>query len=59
MADNTPDMFAPHKCAFCGKHGAAFRVEMNPPDESTEVFKFFCASGCLANYGTNQPRPNA
>lgn len=30
---------------------------MNPPDNATEIFRWFCNTTCLANYSTGQPRP--
>lgn len=43
-------------CAFCDKHGAERRVECNPPDKATQVFRHFCNLMCQANWETNQPR---
>lgn len=43
-------------CVFCGKVTARYR-EINPPDDSTRVFKWVCSTTCLANWGTNQPKP--
>ena len=45
-------------CAFCGKPNATRRVECNAPDQSTQVFRYFCTVACEANYGTNQPKPD-
>lgn len=48
-----------YHCAFCDKHGARLRIECNPPDRATQIFRYFCDTSCLANHGTNQPRPPA
>lgn len=45
------------RCAHCGKHTTYLRREINPPDDSTLVWKFFCSVACDANWGTNQLPP--
>jgi hypothetical protein len=45
-------------CIFCGKITGRYR-EINPPDDSTRVFKWICSSTCLANWGTGQQKPIA
>jgi hypothetical protein len=45
-----------HRCSFCKSYGAARRIECDPPDDMMQVFRFFCASGCQANWETNQVR---
>ena len=57
----TPDLFgAPvMRCAFCRKWGAPVKVRCNPPDDSTEIHRWFCDTTCLAKFETNQERPAA
>lgn len=44
-------------CAFCGRHGARHRVWINPPDQSTELYRWYCDVTCLCNHGTGQEPP--
>jgi hypothetical protein len=44
-------------CGFCGRPGPPIRLEVVPPDMSSQVFRFFCGAMCLANWETNQPKP--
>lgn len=45
-------------CTYCHGRPAPLWVRMNPEDDTTETFRFFCGAACLANYGTNQPAPS-
>ena len=54
----TADLFAPHTCAQCGKHGATWKCEVQGPDTSWLCYRFWCDSGCHANWSTGQPPPN-
>jgi hypothetical protein len=44
-----------HTCIQCGKP-AKYAREMNPPNDSTTIFIFFCRTACEAKHGTNQPK---
>lgn len=37
---------SPHPCTTCRAPAATIRRECNPPDASTEVFRWFCSSAC-------------
>lgn len=56
FTETMANVFAPHRCSFCRKYGVNRRVEANPPDDCTQIFRFFCDSSCQANWETNQPR---
>lgn len=56
FTETLANVSAPHRCTFCCRYGADRRVEANPPDDSTQVFRFFCNSGCQANWETNQTK---
>lgn len=45
------------RCAFCDKPDAQLPIMCNPEDESSQKFRWYCDSWCLAQYETNQPRP--
>lgn len=55
----TPDLFGHpvRRCSFCGKWNATLRRECNPPDDSTEVYRWWCDTTCEANWGTGQAAP--
>lgn len=44
-------------CTYCDKWPAKFRVRANPTDNCTETYRWFCATVCLANYESGQPKP--
>jgi hypothetical protein len=48
--------FSEKPCVFCGKVTARYR-EINPPDDSTRIFKWVCGTTCLAMWSTGQPKP--
>jgi hypothetical protein len=45
------------RCSFCHSYQPLRRALMNPVDDYTETWRFFCDATCEANWGTNQPPP--
>lgn len=45
------------RCSFCSSYVPRLRIECNPIDDYTQIFRFFCNANCLAKWGTAQPRP--
>ena len=45
------------RCTFCHSYQPMMRTEMQTDDDYTQVYRFWCDSACLANWGTNQPKP--
>lgn len=57
MTDQSDLFVAYHRCTFCREQTITIRVECTPPDDATEIFRWFCSTGCVAKYETNQIRP--